>query len=67
MSTKKNDAAQSAPATVIYCDKLNASRSLFMANGRELKVLRARLEIGADDIEAMAYLDARSDIERLEA
>lgn len=65
MSTKKTTAAPGAPADVIYCDKTHASRSLFMPGGRELKVQRGRLVVGAADEEAQAYLGARSDFEQL--
>ena len=67
MATKKETAAPGAPATVVYCDKVNASRSLFMDSGRELKVIRARIEGDGADAEAQAYLDARKDFQRLEA
>ncbi|MGR3992453.1 hypothetical protein [Pseudomonas sp. 1121_17] len=67
MATKKETAAPGAPATVVYCDKVNASRSLFMDGGRELKVIRARIEVDGADTEAQAYLDARKDFQRLEA
>jgi len=67
MAIKKEPAAPGAPATVIYCDKVHASRSLFMASGRELKVVRARIEVEGSDAEAQAYLDARKDFQRLEA
>ena len=67
MATKKEPAALGAPATATYCDKVNASRSLFMPSGRELKVVRARIEVEGDDAEAQAYLDARKDFQRLEA
>lgn len=66
MATKKETAAPGASATVIYCDKVNASRSLFMDSGRELKVIRARIEVEGEDAEAVAYLDARKDFQRLE-
>ncbi|MFT2186361.1 hypothetical protein [Pseudomonas putida] len=65
MSTKKPDAAPEASTVVTYCDKTHASRSLFLASGRELKVTRARLAVPPDDNEALAYLDARGDFERL--
>ena len=67
MAIKKETAASGAPATVIYCDKVNASRSLFMDSGRELKVIRARIEVDGADAEAQAYLDGRKDFQRLEA
>lgn len=67
MAIKKEPAASGAPATVTYCDKVNASRSLFMDSGRELKVVRARIEVEGTDAEAQAYLDARKDFQRLEA
>lgn len=67
MAIKKEPAAPGAPATVIYCDKVNASRSVFLDSGRELKVIRARIEIDGADTEAQAYLDAREDFQRLEA
>ncbi|WP_409289476.1 hypothetical protein [Pseudomonas sp. KCJK8927] len=65
MTTKKNAAAPEASAVVTFCDKTHASRSLFLANGRELQVTRARLEVAPEDTEALAYLDARGDFERL--
>lgn len=67
MAIKKEPAAPGAPATATYCDKVNASRSLFMPSGRVLKVVRARIEVEGDDAEAQAYLDARKDFQRLEA
>mgnify|MGYP003600237743 CR=1 FL=1 len=67
MATKNEPAAPSAPAKVIYCDKVNASRSLFMPGGRELKVIRARIEVDGTDTEAVDYLAARKDFQRLEA
>ena len=67
MAIKKETAAIGPPATVIYCDKVNASRTLFMPGGRELKVIRARIEVESEDAEAVAYLDARKDFQRLEA
>jgi len=67
MAIKKEPTAPGAPATVIYCDKVNASRSVFLDSGRELKVIRARIEIDGADTEAQAYLDAREDFQRLEA
>lgn len=67
MAIKKETAAPGAPAQVVYCDKVNASRSLFMDSGRELKVIRARIEVDGADTEAQAYLDAREDFQRLEA
>jgi hypothetical protein len=38
-----------------------------MDSGRELKVIRARIEVDGADAEAQAYLDARKDFQRLEA
>lgn len=67
MAIKKEPAAPSAPATVIYCDKVNASRSLFMPSGRELKVTRGRIEVDGTDTEAVDYLAVRKDFQRLEA
>ncbi|MEK2608492.1 hypothetical protein WLF18_05165 [Pseudomonas shirazensis] len=67
MATKRETPAPGASATITYCDKVNASRSLFLASGRELKVVRARIEVDGDDTEAAAYLDAREDFQRLEA
>lgn len=67
MAIKKETAAPGALATVVYCDTVNASRSLFMPSGRELKVIRARIEVDGADAEAQAYLDARKDFQRLEA
>lgn len=63
MATQKADA--DAPASVTFCDKTHSQRSLFMASGRELKVQRARLEVKGDDSEALDYLAARADFERL--
>ena len=65
MSTKKSTAAPRALATVTYCDKTHAQRSLFMPGGRELRVTRGRLTLQGDDVDARAYLDARSDFEPL--
>lgn len=65
MRIKKATAAPSAPAALIYCDKIYAQRSLFMPNGRELKVQRGRLVVQPDDDEARQYLDARRDFEAL--
>lgn len=65
MGTKKAPAAPSAPAALIYRDKTYAQRSLFMPNGRELKVQRGRLVVQPDDDEARQYLDARRDFEAL--
>lgn len=67
MAIKKDTAASGAPATVIYCDKVNASRSLFMPGGRELKVIRARIEVDGADTEALEFMGARKDFQRLEA
>ncbi|MGE8121523.1 hypothetical protein [Pseudomonas fulva] len=65
MGTKKAPAAPSAPAALIYSDKIYAQRSLFMPSGRELKVQRGRLVVQPDDDEARQYLDARRDFEAL--
>ncbi|WP_281211642.1 hypothetical protein [Pseudomonas fulva] len=65
MGIKKAPAAPSAPAALIYCDKIYAQRSLLMPNGRELKVQRGRLVVQPDDDEARQYLDARRDFEAL--
>nr|WP_314494089.1 hypothetical protein [uncultured Pseudomonas sp.] len=65
MATKKDTAAPSAPAELIYYDKAYAQRSLFMPSGRELVVLRGRLVVPSGDDEARQFLDARSDFEAL--
>lgn len=67
MSTRKAAAASDASATVTYCDKSHSQRVLFLPGGRPLQVLRARLEVKADDDKALAYMDARADFQRLEA
>lgn len=63
MASKKDDAG--APGVVTFCDKTHAKRSLFMPDGRELKVARGRLEVKPDDEAALAFLGAREDFERL--
>ncbi|WEA21690.1 hypothetical protein [Pseudomonas juntendi] len=65
MGTKKDSAAPTAPADLIYYDKAYSQRSLFLPSGRELVVLRARLVVPADDDEARQFLDARGDFESL--
>lgn len=64
MSTKKIIAAPSAAAGVTFRDKTHTSRSLFMPDGRELKVVSGQLVLQDGDDEALAYLDRRRDFER---
>ncbi|MEN5225532.1 hypothetical protein ABE561_12230 [Pseudomonas asiatica] len=65
MATKKTpDAASTAPAAVTYRDKTYTSRVLILGQ-RELKVAGGQLQIEEGDTEALAYLDARADFERL--
>ncbi|MFG0827089.1 hypothetical protein ACF8R6_01650 [Pseudomonas sp. CJQ_7] len=65
MATKKTpDAAPGASATVTYRDKTYTSRVLILSK-RELKVAGGQLQIEEGDTEALAYLDARADFERL--
>ncbi|MFJ4111466.1 hypothetical protein [Pseudomonas sp. NPDC089758] len=64
MSTKKTIAAINAPAGVTYRDKSHTSRSLFMPDGRELKVVGGHLMVPEGDNETMAYMDSRRDFER---
>jgi len=65
MATKKpTDAATITPAAVTYRDKTYTSRVLILGK-RELKVAGGQLQIEEGDAEALAYLDARADFERL--
>lgn len=65
MATKKTpDAAPGASATVTYGDKNYTSRVLILGQ-RELKVAGGQLQIEEGDTEALTYLDARADFERL--
>lgn len=65
MATKKTtDAAPSASAVMTYRDKLYTSRVLFLG-ARELRVAGRKLQIEEGDAEALAYLDAHADFERL--
>ncbi|WP_448196697.1 hypothetical protein [Pseudomonas putida] len=65
MATKKpTEAAPGASAAVTYRDKTYTSRVLILGE-RELKVAAGKLEIEEGDAEALAYLDARADFERL--
>ncbi|WP_109512582.1 hypothetical protein [Pseudomonas ovata] len=59
------EVSPAAPATVIYTDTLYTSRSLFLQNNRELKVLRGRVEVPADDAEALAYLAGHPELKLL--
>ncbi|MCO7537520.1 hypothetical protein NJH24_22415 [Pseudomonas asiatica] len=65
MATKKPaDTATTAPAAVTYRDKTYTSRVLILGR-RELKVACGQLQIEEGDTEALAYLDALADFERL--
>lgn len=65
MAAKKTpDAAPSASAAVTYRDKTYTSRVLILGK-RELKVAGGKLQIEEGDTEALTYLDARADFERL--
>lgn len=66
MATKKPEDAAGSPASVTYRDKRYAQRSVFTDSMRSLQVLRGRIEVKADDAEALAYLDQHADFERLE-
>ena len=65
MSTKKPaDGATTALAAVTYRDKTYTSRVLILGK-RELKVAGGQLQVEEGDTEALAYLDARADFERV--
>jgi len=65
MAVKKTpDAAPSALAVVTYRDKTYTSRVLILGK-RELKVAGGQLQVEEGDTEALAYLDARADFERV--
>lgn len=64
MSTKKSTAAVVATAGVSYRDKTHTSRSLILGK-RVLQVKAGRLEVAPDDTEALDYVNARTDFERL--
>lgn len=64
MSTKKSTVVALATAGVAYRDKTHTSRSLILGK-RVLEVKAARLEVAQDDAEALDYLNARADFERL--
>ncbi|EKT4457373.1 hypothetical protein QEM35_003531 [Pseudomonas putida] len=65
MATKKPaDATTTTPAAVTYRDKTYTSRVLILGK-RELKVAGGQLQVEEGDAEALAYLDARADFERL--
>jgi len=65
MATKKTpEATPSAAAAVTYRDKTYTQRVLFLGQ-RELRVSAGRLQVEEGDAEALAYLDARADFERL--
>ncbi len=64
MSTKKSTAVAIATVGVAYRDKTYTSRSLILGK-RVLEVKASRLEVAQDDTEALDYLNARADFERL--
>lgn len=66
MSTKTTIAEPSAPAAVTFRDKTHTSRSLFMPDGRELKVVSGSLVVQAGDAEALAFVQRRRDFEQLD-
>ncbi len=53
------------PATVKYADTLYTSRSLFLQDGRELKVQGGQVQVLADDAEALTYLAGNVDLQLL--
>ncbi len=78
MATKKTPAADvdadaaaapAAVASVTFTDSTFTSRSLFLQQGdtlRQFDVVRQRLTVPADDVEALAFLDAQDDLQRLD-
>lgn len=64
MSTKKSTVAAIATAGVCYRDKTHTSRSLILGE-RVLQVKAGQLEVAQGDTEALGYMDARADFERL--
>jgi len=61
---KPAEAATTVPAAMTYRDKTYTSRVLILGK-RELKVAGGQLQVEEADTEALAYLDARADFERL--
>lgn len=66
MATKKTESPDSAPGVATYCDKRYAQRFVFTAGMRQLAVTRGRIEVPADDREALECLDNHADFARLE-
>ncbi|PTU51361.1 hypothetical protein DBB42_15335 [Pseudomonas plecoglossicida] len=65
MATKKpTDAEPRSPASVTYRDTVFNSRVLIVGE-RQLNVAAGLLQVDEADAEALAYLDARADFERL--
>lgn len=65
MATKKpTDAEPRSPASVTYRDTVFTSRVLIVGE-RQLNVAAGLLQVDEADAEALAYLDACADFERL--
>ncbi|MCM8910902.1 hypothetical protein LJD21_01785 [Pseudomonas inefficax] len=65
MATKKpTDAEPRSPASVTYRDTVFTSRVLIVGE-RQLNVAAGLLQVDEADAEALAYLEAHADFERL--